>query len=137
LLLACGLLFSFSSDLRAADSSHPCASVARDVDRLACYDRHFGRPKEHSNGASSHHSGGDQPASAKNSSIKAGVTAVARRQDGLFVVTLDNGQVWSQSELDSRAEVRVGDTVSVRRGAFGSHLLITTAGIGTRVKRVR
>jgi hypothetical protein len=136
-LLACGLLFSFCGDLRAAGSSHPCASVTRDAERLACYDRHFGSPQEHPNGASSNHSGGDEPGSDKNSSIEAAITVVERRRDGLFVVTLDNGQVWSQSELDSRAEVRVGDTVSVRRGAFGSHLLITTAGIATRVKRVR
>ena len=138
LLVACGLLFSNSSDLRAAGAAHPCASITRDVERLACYDRHFGQPQGHTNGAPPDaNARAEAPATEKNSNITATVTDFERRRDGLFVATLDNGQVWSQSELDSRAELRVGDTVTVRRGALGSHLLITPAGIGTRVKRVR
>ena len=138
LLAACGLLFSASSDLRAADAPHPCASIASNADRLACYDRHFGRTEEHPNGALPGESPrGEDAAAVKDSSVTATVTALERRRDGLFVATLGNGQVWSQSELDSRAELRVGDTVTVRRAALGSHLLITPAGIGTRVKRVR
>lgn len=138
LRVACGLLFSISSDLRAGDAPHTCASLTNDAERLACYDRHFGKPQGHTNGASAAMSPRDEErAAAKNFSVTATVTALERRRDGLFVATLDNGQVWSQSELDSRAELRVGETVTVRRGALGSHLLITAAGIGTRVKRVR
>lgn len=36
--------------------------------------------------------------------------------DGKFVVTLDNSQVWSRSEISSQAFIEVGDTVTVRRG---------------------
>ena len=138
LLVAWALLVSTSSDLRAADAAHPCASITDDAHRLACYDRHFGQPQGHSNGALPGASPrGEDGAAAKNFSVTATVTALERRRDGLFVATLDNGQVWSQSEVDSRAEVRVGDTVTVRRGTLGSYLLVTAAGIGTRVKRVR
>jgi hypothetical protein len=52
-------------------------------------------------------------------------------------VTLDNAQVWAQSEFNSQADVEIGDSVTVRRAAFGSYLLVTKAGIGTRVKRVK
>ena len=70
------------------------------------------------------------------SSITAAVTAVERRR-GLLVVTLSNDQTWAQTEMDSRAEVRVGDTVTIRRGALGSYLLDTSAGIAARVRRLR
>ena len=53
------------------------------------------------------------------------------------MVTLDNAQVWAQSEINSQADVEIGDSVTVRRGALGSYLLVTKAGIGTRVKRVK
>jgi len=45
--------------------------------------------------------------------------------------------VWSQSEFNSQADVDIGDTITVRRGALGSYLLVTKAGIGTRVRRVK
>ena len=59
------------------------------------------------------------------------------RRDGKFVVTLDNTQVWAQSEFNSQADVQVGDAITVRRGALGSYLLVTKAGLGTRVMRVK
>lgn len=77
-----------------------------------------------------------KPAPKNISSLQASITAVERRR-GLFVVTLSNGQAWAQTELDSRAEVRIGDTVTVRRAALGSYLLDTQAGIAARVKRLR
>ena len=79
-----------------------------------------------------------QPAgSTTPSSVTATITSLDRRRDGKFVVTLDNTQVWSQSEFNSQADVDIGDTITVRRGALGSYLLVTKAGIGTRVRRVK
>ena len=65
------------------------------------------------------------------------MTAIELRDDGKFVATLANGQMWAQTELNSRIEVRVGDTVRIRRGALGSYLLSNDAGMATRVRRVR
>jgi hypothetical protein len=45
--------------------------------------------------------------------------------------------VWSQTEFNSQADVQVGDAITVRRGALGSYLLVTKAGVGTRVRRVK
>jgi hypothetical protein len=75
--------------------------------------------------------------SDKPASITASVTKVDLRRDGRWVVTLDNGHVWQQIETVSEARVRVGDSITVREAALGSHLLVTTSRIATRVRRVR
>ena len=61
----------------------------------------------------------------------------ARRNNGWFVVTLDNGQVWSQTETRPDALVRVGDNITLRKARLGSYTLRTVEGIDTRVKRDR
>jgi len=136
------LIYAFSTSFQAlaADGTPDCASIVDDASRLACYDRYFGSPLTPLNGAQA---GADNEKTAdhrpekKVFSFTSPVTALERRRDGQFVATLENGQVWEQSEINSRAEVRVGDSITIRRGALGSYLLTTTAGIGTRVKRLR
>lgn len=137
--------------LFAADEvQHPCAHVRDDTDRLACYDQAFGKPPASAAATSpapSEQFGftekevarntGQSTASIAPDSVKAAIKSLDRRRDGKFVVTLDNTQVWAQSEFNSQADVQVGDAITVRRGALGSYLLVTKAGIGTRVKRVK
>ncbi len=48
-----------------------------------------------------------------------------------------DGQVWVQLEPDTRAKVKAGDTVTIKRAALGSYLLVTPGGIATRVKRLK
>lgn len=134
------MVFTASACLCAEeDTQHACASVRDDGDRLACYDDAFGKPAS----AKSPDQFGLPPekpspsAPAEPTTITAAVTKLDRLRDGKFVVTLDNGQVWSQSEINSQADVRVGDSVTVRRGALKSYLLVTKAGIATRVKRIK
>ena len=76
-------------------------------------------------------------AAALPKNISASIKEVARRPDGRFVVTLDNGLVWSQLERDTVAEVTVGDAVTIRGGALGSYILTTRGGVRTRVKAGR
>jgi hypothetical protein len=144
-------LFVTSGILFAADDvQHPCAHVRNDTDRLACYDQAFGKPPASAaatSPASNEQFGftekemarntGQSAAPAAPDSVTAAIKSLDRRRDGKFVVTLDNTQVWAQSEFNSQADVQVGDAVTVRRGALGSYLLVTKAGIGTRVKRVK
>lgn len=133
-------LMAATADLRAAEpAQHPCAQVRDDTERLACYDSEFGKPaKSTSPGKQFGRPAKPAPAAAAEpASVTASVTALDRLRDGKFVVTLDNSQVWSQSEINSQAFVEVGDTVTVRRGVLGSYLLVTKSGIATRVKRVR
>jgi hypothetical protein len=138
-----------SPALLAADTAkHPCANVRDNADRLACYDQAFGKPAETAAAPAPQAQFGYTEQEARRQaghtaeddgtkSISATVTALERSRDGKFVVTLDNAQSWSQSEYNSQADVSVGDTVTVGRGALGSYLLVTKAGIGTRVRRVK
>jgi hypothetical protein len=141
-------LIGIAETVLAADSTtHPCASVRDDTERLTCYDQVFGKPAEPVAATPKAQFGFTEQEVARNtgqsagsttpSSVRATITSLDRRRDGKFVVTLDNTQVWSQSEFNSQADVDIGDTITVRRGALGSYLLVTKAGIGTRVRRVK
>ncbi len=77
------------------------------------------------------------PEKAKQDSISAEVATVARRPTGEMVVTLANGQVWAQLDSDTRARLKTGDTVTIRRAALGSYLLVTPSKMAMRVKRVK
>jgi hypothetical protein len=63
------------------------------------------------------------------------IATVSYRLRGEAVVTLDNGQVWEQSEVQPRVPLKPGDPVSIRRGALGSFWL-SASGSGFRVRRV-
>jgi hypothetical protein len=57
--------------------------------------------------------------------IQAHVTNVDANRLGNVRVSLDNGQVWTYNDPD--ALIRVGDAVTIKRGALGSFLLTTPA----------
>lgn len=70
-------------------------------------------------------------------SISGTVAKVARQPAGELILTLENGQVWTQLQVDARARVAVGDTVTIKKAALGSHLLVTEGRYATRVRRVK
>jgi len=70
--------------------------------------------------------------------------------DGRFRVTLDNGQVWQQTEVESINQVRtgdqiphqlfnvkVGDKVTVKSGMLGARQMVAVDGRTARVMQVR
>jgi hypothetical protein len=57
--------------------------------------------------------------------IQAHVTRVDANRLGNVRISLDNGQVWTYNDPD--ALIRVGDAVTIKRGALGSFLLATPA----------
>lgn len=69
--------------------------------------------------------------------IPATIVKLAVRTNGWWIVTLDNGQIWSQIENRPKAQVAVGDDIRLRHSRAGSYILTTTQGIETRVKRDR
>jgi hypothetical protein len=69
--------------------------------------------------------------------VPATVVKLAVRTNGWWIVTLDNGQIWSQIEHRPTALVAVGDDITLRHSRAGAYILTTTKGIETRVKRDR
>ena len=67
--------------------------------------------------------------------LTAKVAAVGRKPMGELVVTLENKQVWVQIDVDNKARVKAGDTVTIKRGTLGSYLLVSPNGVATRVRR--
>lgn len=70
-------------------------------------------------------------------SIAGTVAVVQRNAEDRLVVTLDNDQVWVQSETKPNIILRPGDSVTIRRAAMGSFMLVTSNKLATRVRRVR
>jgi hypothetical protein len=69
--------------------------------------------------------------------IEARITAVRKRPAGEYVLTLDNGQVWTQTETRDFPQFKVGDAVVIKRAMLGSFLLTLQKGSpSTRVQRI-
>ena len=69
--------------------------------------------------------------------LQAQVTKVSTKPHGELVVTLENGQVWTEIQTNSGARVKAGDRVAIKPGALGSFLLVAPNGRSARVTRVR
>jgi hypothetical protein len=68
--------------------------------------------------------------------IAARISKIRKSGTGYVVITLDNGQVWQQSD-SSRLRLSDNDEVTIRRAAFGSFMLRKAGGKTTmRVKRI-
>ncbi len=136
-----------------SEPAHPCAVVASARDRLACYDAAFPPRAESAQIAAPDAAPAatfgftdaqtrervekQSDAASQPDSISMAVREVRRRSTGEFIATLENAQVWVQTETNSRARVEPGDTVTIRKAALGSYLLVTEGGIGTRVRRAQ
>jgi len=71
-------------------------------------------------------------------SISATVARVSWRPTGEVVVVLENDQVWEQAEIvTTKARVKAGDVVTIRKAALGSHTMVTAGRAAIRVRRVR
>jgi hypothetical protein len=172
-----------------ADRTHRCASIASDVERLACYDAAFGRSSsapERAGGetnaapaatsmpnasrtpgvvaSTATASGVASPTSADNASARARedfglsevdkrarkpsvepelatitstLSKISSRPTGELVLTLGDGQVWTQVQTDTRFRAREGDTVTIRKASLGSFMMVGPDRIATRVRRVK
>lgn len=137
-----------------------CSKLGRNSERLACYDAAIQRrlapisaPGEHvvdaatvaktpeaSFGAVAPRKettpGETAPTRTELQSVSAAITKLTPLNEGFLQLSLDNGQVWRQIEGSSALLLKVGDTVSISRGALGSFILATPSGRHVKVKRV-
>ncbi len=152
-----------SAQAAGGDAPQRCAGIGDDRSRLACYDAIFRKPAASAESTAVPAAAGTVATSAAASpetdfglteaakraldpqkaqqeileSITGTVASVGRRPTGELIVTLENGQVWTQVTVDQRARVAAGDTVTIKKAALGSHLLETQGRYATRVRRVR
>mgnify|MGYP000662589268 FL=1 len=130
-----------------------CVSQKEDSRRLACYDREIAqldKPAEVSAAlppaaaVAATEEGFGLPREVpkegvdrrKAEQVQGKVAGIVSRPHGERVVTLDNGQVWAQKSPDLSIRLKVGDEVTIKRGAFGSYLLVAS-GRSTTVMRLQ
>ena len=64
------------------------------------------------------------------------ILALRQGPRGEWIFTLDNQQVWDQTEAELSKRFEVGETVHIEHGAMGSLWLAADKGRKTRVRRV-
>jgi hypothetical protein len=137
-----------------------CRAEADDAKRLACYDREADRiaalpaesgaavapatpamtPEERfgRRGPIAREEKDKERAEARElGELKAAVTEIWTRSDGLMRITLDNGQVWSQNRADPFFRLKTGDVVKILPAALGSYLMSGPSKRSTRVSRIQ
>jgi hypothetical protein len=107
-----------------------CARIENDAKRLACYDALFRTTPQERFGAQAPVVKEEIP------ELRARVTAVARRSRGEYEFTLDNGQVWVQTEVKPQLTLSAGSEVVIRKASMGSYRL-QRAGLKTSTTVVR
>lgn len=136
--------FLASSAIAGDQALLECRSVKNDIQRLACYDRLADRlaaaPEQPARTApkaappSPEQSFGLRPEGP--SEIWATIDEIRTGRRGARTFVLDNGQVWQEKILERGLQVREGDEISIRQGAFGSYRLHGAGNRHTRVERV-
>jgi hypothetical protein len=145
------LLLALALPVAAQPAGHACAGVANPAERLACYDRAFPPSPEVIEAASEQaqaefgldkpkdalRNPGQTPGQVDPDRIDSRVTGVSRGGDGQRVFTLENGQVWIQTDVRGSGHVQAGDTVQVRKAILGGYQLVMQNGVSVRVRRTR
>ncbi len=132
------------------ESIQACASLSRDSERLACYDKAVAAlgsgqavpvTAENMFGANAENTpaGGGLNAVKREElkQISGTVTSLRRTDDGMIVLELDNGQVWRQQDSEVRMMVATGDKVTIVRASMGTFRIADKSGRFARFKRVR
>lgn len=127
-----------------------CRAIASDSERLTCYDALvdsipttteppaavsseslFGRDAVQTSAVLQQQTGISPP-----QSVDAEIRSTNWRADGMLLLNLQNGQQWEQ--IDGRPlPLAPGDTIRIRKAAFGSYLLYKqSGGRSIRVRRI-
>ncbi|MGV8944040.1 hypothetical protein [Thermomonas sp.] len=154
-LIACLGLFLAVAHAAAATpptTGHGCAAVTSASERLACYDaafppvagamdaaaerdralREFGLNKTQLRER--------DPARMRvvaPDRIEASIARLSVRPTGERVVTLDSGQIWLLTEVTMKGPLSIGDRVTVREAALGTHMLMTPKNVALRARRIQ
>jgi hypothetical protein len=136
------------------DSLMACSEITLDTARLMCFDREIAeirkqdpRPPASVAPTAEQRFGlsdkqvlelGAAPAQAPTpTALHARIVSVPRYPIERQLFVLDNAQTWQQIELDTGFIVRIGQEVTISKGALGSFWLSADSHRATRVKRIR
>jgi hypothetical protein len=113
-----------AGEVGVAESSRPSASDTSQVDN-------FGMTPEMARANS------DAQQDTELREITATVVAVSKRPGGELLVTLDNGQVWTENDAEYGFRVKVGDSIVVKKGKlFGGYRMVTQSRRSSAVRRI-
>lgn len=114
-----------------------CAGMADDGARLACYDALF-RSTPQSAEAGFGLERRELRAAETLETVASPIASLERLRDGSVLVTLENGQVWRQTDGPRQTLWRPGDRLLIERAALGSFLAaVEGSGRSVRVRRER
>lgn len=150
LLAACGFAWGAEQSANVPAELRSCVGIERNTERLACFDRAVAAlmgvegakapSAESMFGLVASTPRSDAPRSDDVDEdlrkLTAKVAAVASANDGLAIVTLENGQVWRQIS-GNQMLLKAGDEVTINRAALGSFQMLVPSGRNGKVKRVR
>jgi hypothetical protein len=136
------------------DSLIACGDITSDAARLTCFDREIAEIRKKSPqpplsaaptaeqkfGLSDRQvlELGAPPGQAPTpTALHAHIVSVPRYPIERQVFVLDNAQSWQQTELDPGFSVRIGQEVTISKGALGSFWLSADSHRATRVKRIQ
>jgi hypothetical protein len=128
-----------------ADGLRRCAREADREQRLVCFDalvKSLPKVEADQFGMTAAIAQQREPAAAaahpaEPAVLPATIAALQEGLGGVWVFTLDNGQVWAQQEPKPGMRFVVGEKVQIEHGAMSSLWLAADKGRKTRVKRVR
>lgn len=69
--------------------------------------------------------------------IRAVAVEVTKRTRGELVVTLDNGQVWTEKDAESYFRIKVGDTVIIKKISMGGYRMVGRGNRASAVRRIK
>jgi hypothetical protein len=153
-----------SGNPQALDEVYRCAEIADDAQRLACYDSTVSRLQQAQSSGQvvavdreqiqtirrdsfgfslsslsalvPHFGGGQHPADEPIQHVELQLRSISALRDGRHRFIMANGQVWTEIEPQSAANLRPGDTVTVRAALAGSFLMTSSrGGAAHRVRR--
>jgi hypothetical protein len=125
------------------DALRRCAAESDDSSRLACFDsvtRSLPRLEQDSFGLTADIKRKRDPiavAKAKDETLSGRIAVLRQTAEGKRIFTLDNGQVWIESELRPSIEFTAGEAVRIEQGAVGSLWLGADRHRKVRVKRLQ
>lgn len=155
------ILFATSANAETlADALKKCSQESNSLKRLVCYDRLNQRAQGYSDSelppalqaasravntnTNTHAVGNNYASPAENNfgkkapteeveSLTASVVKAKKNRLGKLIITLDNGQVWKQTD-GGYLGIKAGDSVTIEKGVMGSFMLQKSS--GSKVIRV-